>query len=182
MRSRIANAKTLRPPFSASGVIYPVHGANPRVPYAHQQQAMEALDDIDTRASYSTMVVLPTGGGKTYTASSWLLREALDRGTKVLWMAHRHILLDQALDSFRKCAYAEMMPHISSFRFRVVSGSPNHDNISYIQPDDDLLIISKDCLARDPRCLDAWLAGENELFVIVDEAHHSTAKNIPAGH
>lgn len=86
------------------------------------------------------------------------------------------MLLDQALDSFRKCAYAEMMPHISSFRFRVVSGSPNHDDISYIQPDDDLLIISKDCLARDPRCLDAWLAGENELFVIVDEAHHSTAK------
>lgn len=90
--------------------------------------------------------------------------------------AHRHMLLDQALDSFRRCAYAEMMPHISSFRFRVVSGSLNHDDISDIQPDDDLLIISKDCLARHPECLDTWLAGEDEVFLIVDEAHHSTAK------
>ena len=41
---------------------------------------------------------------------------------KVLWIAHRQMLLDQALDSFSNQAYLTNLPHISSFNFRIVSG------------------------------------------------------------
>lgn len=122
-------------------------------------------------------MVLPTGGGKTYTAATWLLRTALDRKKKVLWMAHRHLLLDQAADSFRQYAYEDVIPHIASFQYRVVSGAASHDRITSIAPEDDLLIISKDSIARNPSCLDSWLEGVQELYCIVDEAHHSTAKS-----
>lgn len=158
------------------GEVYPKKGTNTRTPYEHQKRAMECLDHINAESAYSTLVVLPTGGGKTYTASMWLLRNALDKKKKILWIAHRQMLLDQAAESFQKFAYTEVIPHISSFRFRVISGASSHDRTSDIRPDDNLLIVSKDSIGRKLDRLDKWLAGEKELYLIVDEAHHSTAK------
>ena len=165
--------------FPAAGEVRPIPGRNTRHPYHHQLDAIRALDRMDEEnASYSTLVVLPTGGGKTYTASTWLLRHALDKRKKILWLAHRQTLLDQAAESFQKFAYAAEIPHISSFCYRIVSGSSNHDKTINIDPKDDLLIISKDSIGRESNLarLAPWLAGEKEVFLVVDEAHHSTAK------
>ena len=52
----------------SNGEIYPKQGANTRTPYEHQKEAMRCLDKIDQEPSFSTLVVLPTGGGKTYVA------------------------------------------------------------------------------------------------------------------
>lgn len=60
------------------GKVFPKKGANARTPYEHQKNAMENLDIINKSNQYSTMIVLPTGGGKTYTASMWLLKNALN--------------------------------------------------------------------------------------------------------
>ena len=158
------------------GDILPKNGTNIRSPYEHQKKAMEALDKINKEESYSTLVVLPTGGGKTYTASMWLLKNAIDKKKKILWIAHRQMLLDQAAESFQKFAYTEVVPHISSFRFRIVSGASSHDRTIDIKADDNLLIISKDSIGRNIERLDKWLEGEKELYLVVDEAHHSTAK------
>ena len=158
------------------GDILPKNGTNIRSPYEHQKKAMEALDKINKEESYSTLVVLPTGGGKTYTASMWLLKNAIDKKKKILWIAHRQMLLDQAAESFQKFAYTEVVPHISSFRFRIVSGASSHDRTIDIKADDNLLIISKDSIGRNIDRLDKWLEGEKELYLVVDEAHHSTAK------
>lgn len=158
------------------GKVFPKNGANARIPYEHQRCAMENLDIMNKNAKYSTMIVLPTGGGKTYTASMWLLRNALDQKKKILWIAHRQMLLDQAAESFQKFAYSEVIPHIPSFQYRIVSGASTHDRTIDIQPTDNLLIMSKDSIGRNLQCLDRWLKGEKEVFLIVDEAHHSTAK------
>lgn len=158
------------------GEVFPKKSTNTRTPYEHQKRAMEALDKMNKETSYSTLVVLPTGGGKTYTASMWLLKNAIDKKKKILWIAHRQMLLDQAAESFQKFAYTEVVPHISSFCFRIISGSSNHDRTSDILPSDNLLIVSKDSIGRNIERLDQWLQGEKELYLIVDEAHHSTAK------
>ena len=161
---------------ASSGQITPRSGMNYRTPYEHQKRAMECLDRINTGEAFSTLVVLPTGGGKTYTAALWLLRNAIDRHKKVLWIAHRQMLLDQAAEAFQKYAYAETIPHISGFRYRIVSGAGSHGRTVDIREDDDLLIAGKDSLGRNLSCLDGWLRGEDEIFLVVDEAHHSTAK------
>ena len=158
------------------GQIFPKKGKNTRTPYSHQKNAMEALDKMNQESSFSTLVVLPTGGGKTYTASMWLLKNAIDRKKKILWIAHRQMLLDQAAESFQKFAYTEVIHHISSFCFRIVSGASSHDRTSDIRKEDNLLIVSKDSIGRNIDRLDQWLKGEKELYLIVDEAHHSTAK------
>ena len=158
------------------GVIYTKKGTNTRNSYEHQRQAMECLDVINKYESFSTLLVLPTGGGKTYTASTWLLKNAVDKDIKIIWLAHRTMLLDQAAESFQKFSYCENLPHINEFTYRIVSGSPYHDRAIDIQPSDKVLIIGKDSIGRNFPCLDSWLKNENQIFVIVDEAHHSTAK------
>ena len=160
----------------SNGDIIPINGVNSRTPYDHQKSAMEALDRINKEKAFSTLVVLPTGGGKTYTASTWLLKNAINAKKKILWIAHRQMLLEQAAESFQKFAYAEVIPSISSFCFRIVSGSSNHDSTIDIDPKDNLLIISKDSLGRNLNRIDKWLEGENEVYFVIDEAHHSTAK------
>lgn len=160
----------------SNGVVSAKQGSNGRSPYEHQRKAMECLDIIDKLDDYSTLVVLPTGGGKTYTASSWLLKAALNKHKKILWIAHRQLLLDQAAESFQKFAYAESMPNVSSFRYRIVSGAAVHDRTTDIVSSDDLLIASKDSLGRNMQALDKWLEGEDEIYLCIDEAHHSTAK------
>lgn len=160
----------------SSGAILPKKGANARTPYEHQRTAMHNLDLINREPDYSTLIVLPTGGGKTYTASLWLLHNAIDKNKKVLWVAHRQMLLDQAAESFQQYAYAETMPHVSSFHYRIVSGATEHDRAIDIAQGDDLLIVGKDSIGRNLQCLDAWLKKQDEIYLIIDEAHHATAK------
>ncbi len=160
----------------SNGIVSPKNGSNKRALYEHQKKAMANLDIINRNSSYSTLVVLPTGGGKTYTAAVWLLRNAIDHKKKILWIAHRQTLLDQAAETFQNYAYSEVLPSISSFRYRIISGATEHDRTIDINKKDDLLIISKDSMGRNLGALDAWLNGEDEVYLIVDEAHHSTAK------
>ena len=160
----------------SNGIIITKKGTNSRVPYNHQKEAMSKLSMIDKENSFSTLVVLPTGGGKTYTASTWLLKNAIDKNKKIIWIAHRQMLLDQAAESFQKFAYAEAMPHISEFTYRIVSGSTEHDRCIDISAKDNILILSKDSIGRNLEALDRWLKGEQEVYLVIDEAHHATAK------
>lgn len=160
----------------ASGEIYAKKGANSRVPYEHQRDAMKCLDIIDKETHYSTLIVLPTGGGKTYTAAVWLIRNAIDKKKKILWIAHRQMLLDQAAESFQQYAYSEIMPHVGSFKYHIISGASEHDRAIDIENADNLLIVGKDSIGRNLHCLDKWLKEQKELYLIVDEAHHATAK------
>ena len=50
----------------SNGTVSAKQGSNRRTPYEHQRKAMECLDIIDKLDDYSTLVVLPIGGGKTY--------------------------------------------------------------------------------------------------------------------
>ena len=161
----------------AKGEITPKKGTNPRHLQDHQRDAISAMDNLNKNfSSYSTLIVLPTGGGKTYTASNWLLRNAIDKSKKILWLAHRQMLLEQAAESFQKYAFSTDIPHISSFNYRIISGATSHERTCNIEPSDNLLIISKDSLGRNLERLDSWLDDEDEIFLVIDEAHHSTAK------
>jgi len=150
-------------------------GKNPRHLYPHQVEAITALDAVNKKDSFNSLLVLPTGAGKTMTSSTWLLRTALDNKKKVLWIAHRHLLLEQAADSFTVNAYSDNLLNCTSFKYRIVSGK--HDRATKIKPDDDILIIGKDSLVRNMHTLDEWLNGVDELYFTIDEAHHATARS-----
>lgn len=157
-----------------SGAVKVNINRNPREPYEHQIDAMTELNKIDKKKSFATLLVLPTGGGKTLSACYWLLKNAVDKNKKVIWIAHRHLLLEQATETFQKNAYSDLLINNSSFTFRIVSGK--HDKAINIKQSDNILIASKDSIAGNLKVLDKWLKDEKEIYFVIDEAHHATAK------
>ena len=154
--------------------ITPALGKNPRQLYEHQEESIRKFDAMDKRGSFRTLLVLPTGGGKTLTAAYWLLRNAVDQNKKILWLAHRHLLLEQAAEAFARNAYTDTMVNRTVFNYRIISGM--HDKPVHIQKTDRILIASKDSMIRSLDKLKNWLNGE-EIYLVIDEAHHAVAKS-----
>jgi len=165
-------------------------------PAIHQQDALGKLYAWFQSASRlpeaGGVVVLPTGGGKTFTAVRFLCNGPLSRGYKVLWLAHTHHLLDQAYQCFAPLDDDEanrngieiglIAESRNTLAIRVVSGMSEHCPVSTVKPSDDVLIITLQTLrqAWENRSLLSGLseffssAGE-KLFVVFDEAHHAPA-------
>lgn len=161
--------------FNSAGTINVIKGNNTRDLYEHQIDAMACLNEIDKRRQFNSLLVLPTGGGKTLTAVWWLLKNSVDKGKKVLWIAHRHLLLEQSADAFQRTAYSSIMINTSSFKYRIISGK--HDRPIHIKADDNVLIASKDSILRNLDLLKKWLKNEENIYLVIDEAHHATAKS-----
>ena len=104
----------------------------------HQVEAIDNLNKYKNSDDYATILVLPTGGGKTFTASYWLGKNILDKGGKILWIAHRHSLIDQAMEGFKKVANKSVFSVAEKIKFRLISGL--HDKSVKIQEDDQLVI------------------------------------------
>lgn len=148
--------------------------------YEHQEKAFYNLQEkiIKTNKNpFAGLLVLPTGGGKTLTAGHWICKNYLDKGKKVLWLAHRHELLEQAKSTFaEKLAFNDIFENKTSFNYRLISGL--HDKPINIQKTDDLIISSKDSLnAGFNHLYNNWIKNNTEeIFLVIDEAHHATAK------
>jgi superfamily II DNA or RNA helicase len=165
-------------------------------PAAHQQDALGKLHAWFQSASRAPeaggIVVLPTGGGKTFTAVRFLCHGPLSRGYKVLWLAHTHHLLDQAYQSFapldgkeanRKGVEVGLIAEPkNALTIRVVSGTPEHFPVSTVKRSDDVLIVTLQTLRtawENRRHLsglsDFFASAGQKLFVVFDEAHHAPA-------
>lgn len=65
----------------------------------YQERAIELLR-WSVAQHRRTILTIPTGGGKT-TVAAFMVKEALTRGRRILFMAHRKELIDQAANRFR---------------------------------------------------------------------------------
>jgi ATP-dependent helicase IRC3 len=152
-----------------------------RQPAAHQREALEQLSrrfEGRARPYDGGILVLPTGGGKTFTAIRFLCTVPLSQGFKVLWLAHTHHLLEQARKSFTSEVGLIAEPK-QRLNVRVVSGAPGHNPPRAIRPTDDVVIGTLQTIGNAKQRLpqfNAWLkaAGE-QLLVVFDEAHHAPA-------
>ena len=145
--------------------------------YDHQKKASKKLSDWSrtAKAEPAGLLVLPTGGGKTLTATYWLMQNVLSKGKKVLWIAHQYTLLEQAYHSFEMvCCRNIAIGGKSSYSYRIVSGI--HANARTIRPDDDILIASKASLSVEKPAFRNWLEkNRDNFYFIIDEAHHAPA-------
>lgn len=115
----------------------------------------------------STLLVLATGCGKTYTAGE-ILRERATHG-RILWLAHRSELLDQARDTI-----VERIGLTCELEKAEARARRRADLMGYIS---DVVVASVQTLSGQR--LKTW---ERDAFttIVVDEAHHATAKTYRA--
>lgn len=151
-----------------------INGRNPRSLYEHQVEAITELDKLDNKTKFRSLLVQPTGGGKTLTAAYWVLKNALDKKKKVIWVAHRYLLLEQAAEAFMKNCYSDVMIQETDFIYRIISGM--HNKPVHIKAEDVVLFASKDSITRNLDLLGKWLKNQ-DVYLIIDEAHHATAKS-----
>ncbi len=125
-----------------------------RFPASHQEEALAKLRNwFEAKSNPQNnggLLVLPTGGGKTFVAVRFLCDGPLSQGYKVLWLAHTHHLLEQALNSFgledeesvskSDLEVGRILGPKKYLSVRVVSGTPGHFPIHSIKPDDDVVI------------------------------------------
>lgn len=149
---------------------------NPTHPHSYQTEAWDKLNatlaESNTTGVFQGLLVMPTGSGKTYTAVHWLCRRVLDEGLRVLWMAHRSELLNQAAKEFH--GLLGLVTTKERLRVRIVSGE--HCSTSQIDPADDVVVASVSSLSRNME-VRSQLLEDPKLFVVIDEAHHAPAKS-----
>ena len=151
-------------------------------PASHQSRALAELDKWYLAKPFPTagaMLVLPTGGGKTFTAVRFLCRRALSDGYKVLWLAHTHHLLEQAYHAFDDSVSTIAEPK-ATMAMRVVSGTIGHFPVHQISENDDVIIGTLQTIGRahanGHEELEKFLeSADDKLFVVFDEAHHAPA-------
>ena len=155
----------------------------PRELALHQKDAVTKLGGwyaTRSEAGRGGILVLPTGGGKTFTAVHFACTQPLSDGAKVLWLAHTHHLLEQAFESFAGSAVSVLEPK-SQLRIRLISGmGGEHFPIHSVKPTDDVLISSLPTACRGfqqghPALLSFLEASGGNLLVVFDEAHHAPA-------
>lgn len=164
---------------------------NLKQPFPHQKEAFAALSKAlptPINEYKGTLLVLPTGGGKTFTSINWICRNILSKGIKILWLAQSSYLIDQAAKTFMEEVHNAAGRE--KINLRVVSGSTSHANAGTISLTDDVLICttqtaisaySSESLdgmgepARTPFRQFIDFCTDKELFVVVDEAHHTPA-------
>ncbi len=145
-------------------------------PYDHQVAAFDALSNhYELAEKRAGMLVIPTGGGKTATASRWLLKNWIRKGGRVLWLAHRQSLLWQAFHSFGEaCRLAR--PEREELGQIIVSGSDR--SWSNVSPQHDAVFSTIQTASTERNLGFLSLMVEQSpkgLFVVVDEAHHAAA-------
>ena len=126
----------------------------------YQEEAKEAILGEWDRGVLKTLLVLPTGTGKTIVFSK-LIEEQVIQGDRVLVLAHRGELLDQAADKLGrstglKCSVEKAEESCLDSWYRVTVGS-----VQTLMRPERLEQFSSDYFGT----------------IIVDEAHHAISES-----
>lgn len=152
-------------------------GDSRRLMLPYQQDAINSMNDYfqldKDESGRRGVVVMPTGSGKTFTAVTWLLNEAIPRGYNVLWLVHRRELVDQAYQEFCNCS--PMLKQYGIKNIHITPYSSIHANLAICKCAE----ISVCCIQslsnvyglRRVKTLLKESAGK-KLIVVIDEAHH----------
>jgi len=133
-------------------------------PHPFQERILDALEsERNTHQQFRNLVVAATGTGKTVVAAFDFCRfyERRQRQARLLFVAHRREILEQAIGTFRAVlrlpAFAELLvgPHVAT-RY-------------------DQLFCSVDMLSN--RRLWEQLGADFYDFIVVDEVHHGPANS-----
>jgi superfamily II DNA or RNA helicase len=156
-------------------------------PYEHQKKIAKILEDMNRMGSFSTIVTVPTGGGKTRIAVDFCLKRLEEGNNKVVWMSDSIDLLGQSIEriyetninkdiSYQLVCGTGMVKEGTKIK---QGGGKNAINVSVdgIKNNVDMLFASVATLVDDKKYeeLKNWLIEaqkKGKVFLIYDEVHH----------
>lgn len=143
-----------------------------------REYQVHAWDNLDLEFAQSKssgvfcgFLVMPTGSGKTFTAVRWLLENIIDNKQKVLWLAHRHFLIEQAAVCFYNSQ--SVLKNRKTVNVRLLSTA--HAPANTFLNDSDDIVLSMPSLLRNEERRNFILENAHRYFIVIDEAHHAGA-------
>jgi superfamily II DNA or RNA helicase len=128
----------------------------PPIPHLIQQEALRALTATRAQGHTAGLIVLATGLGKTWLSA---FDTAAMGANRVLFVAHREEILNQALETFRRIRPTALLGKYTG---------------TERLPDADVLFASIQTLGRQAH-LDRF-ARDAFDYIVVDEFHHAAAR------
>lgn len=144
--------------------------------YDFQKDAVNALENHFIKEDKkSGLLVMPTGSGKSRTASYFLIKDMISQGYQILWIVHRHMLINQAAECFYRFAGLSKLenPDIRSYKISCISSE--HQSIKSVDKNDNVIIGSIQSICRNQRHLRRITS--KKLMIVIDEAHHTFARS-----
>jgi superfamily II DNA or RNA helicase len=151
-----------------------------RKPYNYQQEAINQLENsLIIQNKKAGILQIPTGGGKTYTAVYWLFNSLIHKGYKIVWIAHRIDLLQQALITMTEESY--LLKGLSKNPKAIIVGGGYSQGTVIATAKEDILLLSFQTIAknRGEKALMSYCKKnkKNKVIFVIDEAHHSVASS-----
>lgn len=138
-----------------------------------QKEAVSQLTKhFITENQASGIMVMPTGSGKSRTATYFLIKEMISRGYQILWIAHRHMLIDQAADCFYNFAGLSKLENPDIKNYSISCISSEHMNIKRAGKE-EVVVASINSICRSKEHLRRLL--KRKVIVVIDECHHAFA-------
>ena len=125
---------------------------------------MRVEQALEVDAQARVIMQLPTGGGKTVIAGD-LLKRRLSGGRKAVWLTHRTELADQT----RRMLTDRLVPAMAPAR-------DWHPGISAPSMSHGVVILMAQTVGRRSAETEVWREYCAADLMVVDEAHHATAK------
>ena len=124
---------------------------SPQILRPYQTEALEGIREEIRGGKRRVLLVSPTGSGKTTIAAA-MVRSAVSRGNRVLFLAHRKELIDQCSQRLDGCS----VPHGV-----IMAGHPRYQPMERVQVASIPTLVRREVPPAD--------------LVVVDEAHHARA-------
>ena len=130
----------------------------------YQLDLLERAEQSLAPGNARVMMQLPTGAGKTVIAAH-MLRNYLADGRKAMWITHRRELAAQTRKMLRSSAGVNVSPQATWERNSPAPHLPN-----------GVVIVMAQTASRRAVEARVWDRYSSDDFLIVDEAHHATAR------
>ena len=149
-----------------------------------QKDYIEGLNEIyKVKKDLRSLVVIPTGGGKTRTVCLWCLENILTKKkkTKIIWLAHSGFLLQQAAEAFGeygKIYNSERLVEEQADINDMIIVCPSVSvgcTFSEIRKEHRIILGSVQSFKNKSKEQLIDKLGE-DVFIVIDEAHHAVAK------